>query len=51
MIIGPSFVVPDYSKISLLPQPTEEDSSDEELEYVDTAVGNSESSHYAGVMI
>lgn len=43
MVIGPKFTVPAYSKISMMPQPTEEDSSDEELEYADAASGRGES--------
>lgn len=43
VVIGQNFTVPAYSKISLIPQPTEEDSSDEELEYVEAASGTSES--------
>lgn len=43
VVIGPNFSVPSYSKISLIAQPTEEDSSDEELEYVETASGTTES--------
>eukprot|EP00249_Psilotum_nudum_P016024 c25616_g1_i1 orf=549-2774(-) len=39
VIIGKNFTVPAYSKISLIPQPTEEDSSDEELEYAEAASG------------
>ncbi|KAK9066479.1 hypothetical protein SSX86_013801 [Deinandra increscens subsp. villosa] len=34
VVVGQEFVVPAYSKVSLLPQPVEED-SDEELEYAD----------------
>ncbi|EFJ09409.1 hypothetical protein SELMODRAFT_129936 [Selaginella moellendorffii] len=34
--IGESFTVPQYSKISRVPEPTEQDSSDEELEYADS---------------
>ncbi|KAL5713419.1 hypothetical protein ACHQM5_015493 [Ranunculus cassubicifolius] len=36
VIIGQQFVVPAYSKVSLLPQPTKQD-SDEELEYADNS--------------
>lgn len=43
VVIGPKFSVPSYSKISLIAQPTEEDSSDEELEYVEAASGTTES--------
>ncbi|KAG0628658.1 hypothetical protein M758_1G043500 [Ceratodon purpureus] len=43
VVIGPKFTVPAYSKISMMPQPTEEDSSDEELEYADAASGRAES--------
>ncbi|KAG0601733.1 hypothetical protein M758_11G136100 [Ceratodon purpureus] len=43
VVIGPKFIVPAYSKISMMPQPTEEDSSDEELEYADAASGRAES--------
>lgn len=42
-MIGPKFIVPAYAKISMMPQPTEEDSSDEELEYADAASGRAES--------
>ncbi|KAK4282850.1 hypothetical protein QN277_014177 [Acacia crassicarpa] len=35
VVIGPEFVVPSYSKVSLFQQPIEED-SDEELEYADS---------------
>ncbi|XP_054810914.1 uncharacterized protein LOC129312367 [Prosopis cineraria] len=35
VVIGPKFVVPSYSKVSLFQQPIEED-SDEELEYADS---------------
>ncbi|XP_027348978.1 translation initiation factor eIF-2B subunit epsilon isoform X1 [Abrus precatorius] len=35
VVVGPEFLVPQYSKVSLLPQPIEED-SDEELEYADS---------------
>lgn len=38
VVIGPEFVVPSYSKVSLFQQPIEED-SDEELEYADSAGG------------
>ncbi|XP_076893546.1 uncharacterized protein LOC143545562 [Bidens hawaiensis] len=34
VVVGPGFVVPGYSKVSLLPQPVTQD-SDEELEYAD----------------
>lgn len=43
VVIGEGFSVPSYSKISLIAQPTEEDSSDEELEYVEAASGTTES--------
>lgn len=42
VVIGQNFTVPSYSKISLTPQPTEED-SDEELEYAEAAAGVTES--------
>eukprot|EP01018_Ginkgo_biloba_P038992 Gb_36377 [translate_table: standard] len=42
VVIGQNFTVPAYSKISLMPQPTEED-SDEELEYAEAASGGAES--------
>lgn len=45
MVIGPKFSVPAYAKISMMPQPTEEDSSDEELEYADAASGRPASPH------
>ncbi|KAI9084829.1 hypothetical protein K1719_033235 [Acacia pycnantha] len=38
VVIGPEFVVPSYSKVSLFQQPIEED-SDEELEYADSTSG------------
>lgn len=38
MVIGQQFVVPSYSKVSLLQQPTKQD-SDEELEYADDSNG------------
>ncbi|XP_010528820.1 PREDICTED: translation initiation factor eIF-2B subunit epsilon-like isoform X2 [Tarenaya hassleriana] len=41
VVIGRNFVVPAYSKISLLQQPTEED-SDEELEYADNSSGTAD---------
>lgn len=43
VVIGPKFVVPAYSKISMMRQPTEEDTSDEELEYADAASGRADS--------
>ncbi|CAM6040484.1 unnamed protein product [Sphagnum compactum] len=43
VVIGSEFRVPAYSKISMVPQPTEEDSSDEELEYADVASGRADS--------
>lgn len=36
--IGQQFVVPSYSMVSLLQQPTKQD-SDEELEYADNSIG------------
>lgn len=41
VIIGERFVVPAYSKVSLLQQPVNQD-SDEELEYADNNSGNTE---------
>ncbi|KAL8473248.1 hypothetical protein ACS0TY_030180 [Phlomoides rotata] len=41
VIIGQNFVVPAYSKVSLLQQPIKQD-SDEELEYADNSSGNIE---------
>ncbi|KAL5993955.1 hypothetical protein ACLOJK_038312 [Asimina triloba] len=38
VVIGPQFVVPAYSKVSLLHQPSKQD-SDEELEYADSSSG------------
>jgi translation initiation factor eIF-2B subunit epsilon len=38
VVIGQQFVVPSYSKVSLHPQPTKQD-SDEELEYADDSGG------------
>ncbi|KAH7373534.1 hypothetical protein KP509_17G061000 [Ceratopteris richardii] len=43
VVIGQNFSVPSYSKISLIAQPTEEDSSDEELEYVEATSVTTES--------
>ena len=43
VVIGANFTVRPYSKFSLIAQPTEEDSSDEELEYVEAASVASES--------
>ncbi|KAJ8760715.1 hypothetical protein K2173_017784 [Erythroxylum novogranatense] len=43
VVIGQRFVVPAYSKVSLLPQPTKQD-SDEELEYADSSSGTGGSS-------
>ncbi|XP_058108027.1 uncharacterized protein LOC131251361 isoform X2 [Magnolia sinica] len=42
VVVGPQFVVPGYSKVSLLAQPTKQD-SDEELEYADSSSGVIES--------
>ncbi|OVA19098.1 Bacterial transferase hexapeptide repeat [Macleaya cordata] len=42
VVVGPQFIVPAYSKVSLLPQPTKQD-SDEELEYADSSSGILES--------
>ncbi|XP_057788646.1 uncharacterized protein LOC131005649 isoform X2 [Salvia miltiorrhiza] len=41
VVIGQNFVVPAYSKVSLLQQPVKQD-SDEELEYADNSSGNIE---------
>ncbi|XP_023753591.1 uncharacterized protein LOC111901951 [Lactuca sativa] len=38
VVVGQEFVVPGYSKVSLLPQPVKQD-SDEELEYADSNSG------------
>lgn len=38
VVVGQEFIVPGYSKVSLLPQPVKED-SDEELEYADSNTG------------
>lgn len=38
VVIGQNFTIPSYSKISLTPHPTEED-SDDELEYAEAATG------------
>ncbi|KAG6557805.1 hypothetical protein Mapa_000572 [Marchantia paleacea] len=43
VVIGENFTVPAYSKISLVRQRPEEDSSDEELEYAEAASGVAES--------
>ncbi|KAJ7530687.1 hypothetical protein O6H91_14G015100 [Diphasiastrum complanatum] len=43
VVIGSDFTVPAYSKISLVAQPTEEGSSDEELECADTTSDAGES--------
>ncbi|XP_042515353.1 translation initiation factor eIF-2B subunit epsilon-like [Macadamia integrifolia] len=42
VVVGQQFVVPSYSKVSLLPQPINQD-SDEELEYADSSSGAVES--------
>lgn len=42
VVIGQQFVVPAYSKVSLLQQPTMQD-SDEELEYADSNSGTLDS--------
>ncbi|KAJ4966567.1 hypothetical protein NE237_018416 [Protea cynaroides] len=42
VVVGQQFVVPAYSKVSLLPQPINQD-SDEELEYADSSSGAVES--------
>ncbi|KAI9186794.1 hypothetical protein LWI28_020940 [Acer negundo] len=47
VVIGQGFVVPAYSKVSLLQQPTVED-SDEELEYADNSSGTVEISSIRG---
>ncbi|KAK8933717.1 hypothetical protein KSP39_PZI016047 [Platanthera zijinensis] len=47
--VGQNIVVPTYSKVSLLPQPSKQD-SDEELEYADTNTGAIESTSMATVM-
>ncbi|KAK8532119.1 hypothetical protein V6N13_131461 [Hibiscus sabdariffa] len=41
VVVGHQFVVPAYSKVSLLQQPTQQD-SDEELEYADSTSGTGE---------
>lgn len=41
VIVGPHFIVPAYSKVSLFPQPIKQD-SDEELEYADNSTGSVE---------
>ncbi|KAK8546463.1 hypothetical protein V6N13_067685 [Hibiscus sabdariffa] len=41
VVVGQQFVVPAYSKVSLLQQPTQQD-SDEELEYADNTSGTGE---------
>ncbi|XVF06549.1 hypothetical protein REPUB_Repub06bG0058700 [Reevesia pubescens] len=41
VVVGQQFVVPAYSKVSLLQQPTQQD-SDEELEYADSSSGTVE---------
>ncbi|KAK6232830.1 hypothetical protein SCA6_002903 [Theobroma cacao] len=41
VVVGQQFVVPAYSMVSLLQQPTQQD-SDEELEYADSSSGNVE---------
>uniref|UniRef100_A0A2P2KMH8 Uncharacterized protein MANES_09G159400 n=1 Tax=Rhizophora mucronata TaxID=61149 RepID=A0A2P2KMH8_RHIMU len=48
VVIGQQFVVPAYSKVSLLPQPTQQD-SDEELEYADNSHGTVDSSNIGTV--
>ncbi|KAK8938162.1 hypothetical protein KSP40_PGU004589 [Platanthera guangdongensis] len=47
--VGQNIVVPTYSKVSLLPQPSKQD-SDEELEYADSNTGAIESTSMATVM-
>lgn len=47
VVIGEQFVVPGYSKVSLLQQPTKQD-SDEELEYADSSFGSVESPPMSG---
>ncbi|CAA0374690.1 unnamed protein product [Arabidopsis thaliana] len=46
VVVGRDFVVPAYSKVSLLQQPTTED-SDEELEYADSSSGTAD--HLSGL--
>ncbi|CAN8316293.1 unnamed protein product [Cochlearia groenlandica] len=46
VVVGRGFVVPAYSKVSLLQQPTTED-SDEELEYADSSSGTAD--HLSGL--
>lgn len=41
VVVGQQFIVPSYSKVSLLQQPTKQD-SDEELEYADNSSGIAE---------
>lgn len=41
VMIGHQFIVPSYSKVSLLQQPIKQD-SDEELEYADNSTGIAE---------
>ncbi|XP_011621032.1 translation initiation factor eIF-2B subunit epsilon isoform X1 [Amborella trichopoda] len=48
VIIGEGFVVPAYSKISLMTQPTKQD-SDEELEYADSSTGAIDSPSSTGM--
>lgn len=47
--VGQKFVVPAYSKVSLLPQPSKQD-SDDELEYADTNSGVIESPSISSMM-
>ncbi|GLT95353.1 hypothetical protein SLE2022_130390 [Rubroshorea leprosula] len=49
VVIGQKFVVPAYSKVSLFPQPTKQD-SDEELEYADSSSGAAELSPFTGTV-
>lgn len=41
VVVGQQFIVPSYSKVSLLQQPIKQD-SDEELEYADSSGGIAE---------
>lgn len=43
VVVGEQFVVPAYSKVSLLQQPIRQD-SDEELEYADNSSGIADNS-------
>jgi hypothetical protein len=47
--VGGGFRVPAYSRISMLPQPVEDDNSDEELEYDQAGVGAADATKGRGL--